>query len=329
MSSVAIRQRPSKEIDRSWWDSFAAETKASYQVGVDHLRANSLKAVGRAKHLYFEFFTRESGEEQKVGQCVVMKRGRRFRIQDGLQMVSEDPQIWRDAMNGLLRKLGPGDFIYGGLWNCEVARQDELATLPGVRIENVRPFTVQAVDFSRWPSWDRYWAKVSENVRRNARYALERAPGLHVKRYTGFAMLRKIPMLVQLQQESLSRKSLTVRAFRQSLQYLYYMAVCDRIYEVNFAVGDDGVIASYYGAQLGGNFYYIYGGQRAGGSGANWFLMQHMARIAYERCPTGRLVMGNVDYATHDENVGGGLLRARRSLRVTDYETSIIRFSYR
>ena len=38
--------------------------------------------------------------------------------------------------------------------------------------------------------------------------------------------------------------------------------------------------------------------------------------------------MGDVDYATHDENIGGGLLRFRQSCRVSAYPTSAVRFAY-
>jgi hypothetical protein len=38
--------------------------------------------------------------------------------------------------------------------------------------------------------------------------------------------------------------------------------------------------------------------------------------------------MGYVDYATHDEAAGGGLLRSRKAVRASDYNTSVVTFSF-
>jgi hypothetical protein len=83
-------------------------------------------------------------------------------------------------------------------------------------------------------------------------------------------------------------------------------------------------LAAFHGQVFARNTYYTDGGSDAGISGAAWFLITEMARRAYEGDPEGRFVMGYLDPALHDESVGGGLVRSRRSMRVTSYPTAIV-----
>jgi hypothetical protein len=53
-----------------------------------------------------------------------------------------------------------------------------------------------------------------------------------------------------------------------------------------------------------------------------------LLRRAYERSPQGKFVMGYVDYATHDDEKSGGLLRSRNACRITDFPTSVLNFDF-
>jgi hypothetical protein len=53
-----------------------------------------------------------------------------------------------------------------------------------------------------------------------------------------------------------------------------------------------------------------------------------MIKRSYERSPFGKFVMGNVDYALHEEKLGGGLLGSRTACRATGQPTRIISFRY-
>ena len=323
-AGIAARRVPARQVDAAGWDRFAEATDVSFQASCDQIKAQALNGAREA--LFFEFFDTATGA--KIGQAAVLKRGRRFEVQDGIMLAPEHAGHWQQSMACLLRALGSGTYVYGGLWSCEPAREGEFASLRGVTIEHVRPFAVQAVDFSRWPSWDRYWAKVSDSVRYESKYAPERVPGLRLERYKGLSMLKTIKAIVDQQKASYARKEMDYSRFKQGLRYAYYMLRCRASLEVVLAVADDGVLAAYYGARVGDRTYYIYGGQKAGSGGANWYLLKEMTREAFEAAPTGKFVMGNVDYAIHEEASGGGLLRARRALRVSDFETSIVTFKY-
>ena len=316
-----------RSIGHESWDAFAGRCGASFQGSFEHLRARAVKSLGRARAVVMEFRLRGPGEK-KVAQCMVSCRRGSFEIEDGIQLLPEHADMWTEVMQALLDHFGGGYYSYGGLWSAEPCRDQELKGLPGVTIGHVRPFAIQAVEFSKWPSWDRYWAKVSDSVRYESKYAPERVPGLRLDRYSGRRTLKAIRSIVDLQKASYARKSIGYSRLKQGLRYAFYMAQGWRTLDVVLAVADEGVLAAYYGARIGDNTYYIYGGQKAGSSGANWYLLKEMTREAFERCPTGRFVMGNVDYAIHEEATGGGLLRARKALRVSDFDTSIVKFFY-
>lgn len=309
------------------WDRFAALTDVSAQADSGHLRAQALVAARRLRT--FEFFEHTATGQEKIAQCAVLRRGRDFIIQDGLQLAPGHQDKWLHVMRALLARLGPGTYSYGGGMSCEPSRAAQFSGLNGVTVDHVRPFAVQGVEFAKWPSWDRYWAKVSDSVRYESKYAPERVPGLRLEHFSGLRMLKAIPAITGLQRASYTRKSIGYDRWKQTLRYAYYMARCRRSLEVVLAVADAGTLAAYYGARLGGRRYYIFGGQKAGSSGANWYLLKEMTRTAFESAPDGRFIMGNVDYAIHDEATGGGLLRARRALRVSDFETSMVTFRYR
>ena len=325
---IVAERVPLRKLDPAAWDRFAAECDASFESSYDHMRAEALKDLGRHRYHCFELWLTSGISRTKIGQCAVSAGAGRFTIRDRIQLLPAYAAEWPRALSALLRHLGPGRYRYGGLLSCEPSREAELRAHPGVTVDYARPFAVQGVAFGQWPNWDRYWAKVSDSVRYEAKYAPERVAGLRLERFQGLAMLRALPSMVAMQGASLGRKKLNFGIVRQTLRHAYYMALCSRSLEVVLAKADAGVLAAFYGGRMGGNTYYIYGGQRAGSGGANWYLLKEMTRHAYEAAPGGRFVMGNVDYAVHDEKVGGGLLRARRALRVTDHETAMIDFRY-
>lgn len=327
-SGIRIEPLAARKIGAARWDAFAALCDASYMSGYHHLRAQALKAIGRSRYRFFEIWLNASVGRRKIAQCVVVSSRHGFSIEDRLHLLPEHAGLWAPVMSALMKHLGPGKYHYGGAWSCERSREADLRAIAGVRVDGVHSFAVQGVAFASWPDWDRYWAKVSDSVRYEAKHAPERVPGLVLMRFRGLSMLRTVPWLVRLQAASVARKRLHFGQLKHLLRHAYYIVLCAPSLEIVLAKGNCGVLAAFYGTQMGGNMHYIYGGQRAGNSGANWYLLREMARAAYHRNPAGRFLMGRVDYAIHDERIGGGLLRARRALRVSDFETAIVSFSY-
>lgn len=88
-------------------------------------------------------------------------------------------------------------------------------------------------------------------------------------------------------------------------------------------------LAGFMGFEFGTHTYYIDGGSRSINSGAAWYLQKSILRRTWERSQGhAKFVMGYVDYAIHDEMVSGGLLRSRRAINASEYDTSIVTFLY-
>lgn len=325
---VQARRGTLAAIGAEAWDACAGKCGASFRGSYAHVHAQATKAIGRGRMTAFEFWLDQDGSPARIGQCAVLAKKGRFEIQESLQLLPGFESAWRAALEALLTEVGAGLYDYGSAWSAEPSRLAEVTGIRGVTVDKAHAVSVQSVKFENWPSFDQYWAAVSENVRRNARKAEEGEPPLTIERREGLAMLRTIPDLVKLQHAALSAKGVVVDRVRQGGRLLFNMALNGSSVELYLARAGDTILSFFYGMQVGKKHFYIFGGQRAGASGANWLLMKEMLRRAYERAPDGEMVMGNVDYAIHEERTGGGLLRARRSLRVSETETAILTFRY-
>jgi hypothetical protein len=97
------------------------------------------------------------------------------------------------------------------------------------------------------------------------------------------------------------------------------------------AIAYDGAtaLAGFSGMEFGPNTYYIDGGSLACNKGAAWLIQMVMLKRAWERSSgRGKFIMGYVDYATHDDAIGGGLIRSRKAVKADDYPTSIVTFTF-
>lgn len=313
------------DVDPRGWNALAMACGASHEGSHAHIRAQALKLVGRGS---VHFFALRAPDGRRVGQCAVAAQGRRFEVIDGLQLLPECRMLWRDAMARILACCGAGDYVYGSRWHIETPRTTDLSTIVGVCQLRARPLVIQAVALGDWPDFDRYWRKTSENVRRNARYAVERLGFGAARHDWRFAALRSA-RLAELQRDSLSGKglrfSLPAQAARLLSKALWHRDALD-LWIARDPAGK--MIAFLDVIRFGDNFEYVLGGQQRGVDGAHWLLLREAIQAAYLACPKGRFVMGSFEEAVHDEATGGGLLRARRSLRVTDYPASIVSFRY-
>ena len=126
------------------------------------------------------------------------------------------------------------------------------------------------------------------------------------------------------------RKGLAFAPWRAGLSGLGMILTCPQYVFTAVVSGKNRALGAIFGVEFGTHVYYDSGGSRPDNGGAAWFLTLAILRRTYERNPrTAKFIMGYVDYAMHEEKIGGGLLRFRRSCRVSDYPTSVVRFSYR
>jgi hypothetical protein len=271
----------------------------------------------------FEFY--QSG--QKVGQCAVGVTASERTFLDGLALKPDTDLAWLNCMAAVLARLGPGQYRYGWHLTLEHGREGDLESLPGVTVESVSPFTVQAVDFRRWANWDEYWASTSSNTRRNAKRG-EKAE-LKVAVRTGFSCLLNVVAIARLRSVMYERKGIEFDRLRTVAAYVGGHITAPQYRLAAIASEGKQPLAGFIGYEFGTHTYYLAGGSRGSNNGAAWYLQKQMLQRAWERSEgCAKFILGYVDYAIHDESVGGGLLRSRRSVNASDHETSIVTFRY-
>lgn len=326
MPDLTVTELVGSGIHPAQWDSFARQCKASGRSAYRHTQAWAVKHRLRSRLRRFELHIEGDGVRRKVGQCAIGQAKHERIFLDRLQLLPDSSAMWKAAMAALLHAAGPGRYVYGWTQNLERSRDDDLRQIPGVTVGAVRPITVEAVDFSRWRSWEDYWHATSNNIRRNVRKAQTEIPDLALESHRGVRSLADVPTITRLRAATLGRKGLTMKPVNFAASTAGTILSCPEYTFTAVAFGRGQVLAAFSGLQFGSSTYYVDGGSASGNSGASWYLMMNMLREAYERDPDGKFVMGYVDYAIHQEAVGGGLIRSRRSCRVTDYGTSIVSF---
>lgn len=329
LSLVYAVERASSRLDPAAWDAFAASAGATFRGSHQYLWTWRLRRAFGYRLRILEIYADEQGAKRKIGQCAVgvaRRRGANVFL-DGLNLAPEEEHRWPEAIQAVLAILGPGVFEYGWQLSTEPRREAVLATVDGVSILSARPLVVQAVDFSRWESWQAYFKAISENSRRSAKAAERDLPNLRMTVHTGISALRDIPAVARLRDSVGERKGLDYQG-QSALRYAFGVITGGNRFTTAVASADGRPLSSYYGADFGERTYYLEGGSAPNNGGAAWSLLIDMLRRSYERHPRGKFVMGYIDYSIHQDDVGGGLLRARNACRVVEYETSVLRFRY-
>jgi hypothetical protein len=317
------------EIDPRQWDAFAQASGASYLSAHRQLRAWAIKHWRDYDLSLFEIYVDEGGAQRKIGQCAVAVSLHKRLFLDRLQLLRDDPILWRQAMSALLQELGPGHYEYGWRWSLEPPREQDFGRIEGVVVERVQPLFVHAVNFGQWPTWESYLKNISPNCRRNARRAETDLPDLSLDVRQGRRALLQCLVLLRLRSAMCRRKFLPFNGWRSAISYLGMIIRCPESTITAVASAGGRSLAALIEVEFASNTYFLEGASRQDNSGAAWYLQLAMLRRAYERNPaSGKFVMGYIDYATHTEERGGGLLRSRRALRVTEYATSLVSLTY-
>jgi hypothetical protein len=273
----------------------------------------------------FEIYSDEP--DCKIGQCAVAVSAKRTFFVDGIQLRPGYEAYWGPVMTALLAKLGPGRYRYGSQWSIEPARDRSLKNINGVTVEEVEPLIVQAIDFSRWKSWDDYFGQVSRNARQNARRACRQYPKLSVKVHRGLPTLLDTPIVTGLQFLTAMRKN-TKASLAIILARFLFRSIALRQYTMTAVASNGGrPLAAVSGVEFGHNTYYLTGGSQPKNGGAAWHLLLAVIREAYNRTlGCGKFLMGPV---RKYERGWDNLARSREQCRITEFPTSIVTFSYR
>lgn len=327
-SAPFVTIRDWRHVDGTSWDRFAMRWGATFRGTRRHILAWSVKRGFRTRVRFIEVWRNVEGDTslRKTAQVAVALRGREGVFLDRLVLRGDETVDWIGCMAPVMEKLPSGSYTYGWELNTEAAREGDIAALSGVQVIGVRPLVIHAVDFASWSRWDDYYRAMSTNVRRNVKKAHQEFADLRVDRAEGWRAILLVRALLGLRTDMYQRKGLRFREAAAFMNTLANALVGSRHFFTSVATTGPRPLAAVSGVVFGGTTYYMEGGSSSDNRGASWFLLVDMLKRAYERDPLGRVVMGYVDPSTHNEEVGGGLLRSRRSCRVTDIETSIVRF---
>jgi hypothetical protein len=327
--STAFRAVPVAHLDRKAWDAFAKLCGCSVKSTQAHLTGWRIKNQLHYRLRLFEIYWMYGRAWRKVGQCAlgIAKQGKHFFL-DRLQLLPGHEHLWTGAMQAVLENTGRGVYEYGWELNPEPPRSDDLAAIPGVGIEDETPLVVQAIDFSRWGSWDDYFRDLRKGARQSAQFAYRDIPDLGFVTLKGRRAILGLPALVRLKMQLSRRKGIGVKLRELVTSYLGAALLSPEHTITRLARGHGRVLAAYYGAEFGGNYLYLEAASEAGNQGASWALLLSMIQRSYENDPRGQFIMGYVNYALHDEELSGGLIRSRTACRASDYPTSIVVFRY-
>jgi hypothetical protein len=326
---IVAREVRAGRSEQASWDAFAKHCGASVYSADAYLRASNLKSLGRSRLRRFEVVATEGGEQKKIAQCAIsVGRSNKAVFVDKIALLPGHEDRWPSAMAAILQCCGPGNYVYGWTMNIEAPREDKLAALPGVSVETVTPLVVQAIDFAQWDSWDSFMRGIRKGARQSAQFARRDIPDLAFRSFWGRSGVTAIRTLMRLRLGLSSRKRLGLRTGNLLASYLGWMVFCPKLTVTRLAIGRGQPLAAYLGMEFGENTYYWEAASVPDNQGAQWALLLSSIKEASDRAPKGRFVMGYVNYAIHDDEVGGGLVRSRQAVRAVDFATSVVAFRY-
>ncbi len=327
-TSVSVSEVRLSQFDRQEWDRNATRCGASMRSAFAHLHGLRLKLLFRGVPKLFHVYLEVDGQRTQIGQYTLIFRRDARIFYDGLNLYPEYSGLWATAMTAVLAQAGPGTYEYGWQWVPEPPRDAELQTIPGVALTHIRPILVQGVDFANWPDWDAYYRDVSENIRRNAKKAEKLHGDLKFTLFTGLATLAKVPALVAMRGAMYRRKQLAFSPLRIFAGYVTSILACPDQAMIGVVTGGGRTLAIQNNVEFAGFHYYLDGAAANETEGGGWFLQLAMLRRAYEHTPKGKFLLGYTDLPI-DDQMAEGLLRSRRSLRASDWPSSLVRFDWR
>ena len=319
-----------REIDMDSIDAEAWNTAApSWRVAFSRLRMMKVRYSLLSRLRFLEIIETSADRAVRIGLCAVIQSAKEVTFYENIQILPQYIDRWVLALTAVLERFGAGEYRYGGTWSLEEPREQLLGQIPGVTINWVRPIIVQGVDFAHWPTWDAYWRQISNNSRRDFARAQKTYPDLKIEIHRGLEALKDCLALTQERSATYRRKGLPFHSWRELASCVAGVLFSPENTFMALAVAGGRIRAIFQGFELADKTYYISGAAGTGANGAGWFLQLSLVKDAYDRRPDGKFVLGYVDYAIHNEAVGGGLLRSRRAIRASDWPTSEVQFSYR
>ena len=317
------------KIPAAGWDDLAQRCDGSDRCAHAHLKRLWLRFLGLAVPKTYGVYSGPRDSAELIGHFTIVDRHGYRQFYNGISLLPAFEPQRLEVFQRALNLLGPGDYEYGWSLSLEPSREAEFRCVSGVDIRHVQNVLVHAVDFSRWPDWEKYYRDISENSRRNAKKAEQAHPDMQIVVRKGFAALGALPNLLRLRTSLYRRKNLSFDSARVFLGYVGRILVCPAETTVAWAAAGATAetLAVYHGVEFGQYSYYLDGAAALGAEGGAWSLLITMLRRAYDRTPTGKFIMGYM-VVPPTKVVPEGLMRSRRAVRVNEYPTGIVQFRW-
>ncbi|KAA0698297.1 hypothetical protein DTW90_15660 [Neorhizobium sp. P12A] len=265
----------------------------------------------------------------KVGQCAVLVGSSVRTFSDQIQLLPDYNYLWKDALLGVLENIGPGEYIYGSEWSTEIARDQDLACIDGLKIKNVRPVYLEVVEFETWPDWSSYWKSISSNARRNFNKINNTQEAERLKIYEAINGLKYTLALFRLKNATFLRKKIGNIIPLTLLRHVLRYAVLRKHIRSVVCRKDETVLGFATCVDVGRHIFYLEGGAEHAVAGVGWYTLLSAIRCAFDRTGgRGAFVMGPVDDETLTQPEWSGLARSRLSCRATRRRQATINFQW-
>ena len=318
-------------IDKREWDATAIKAGSSYKMSFKYIVQKTYVSFLTSKIMIFEIFLKEENKHKlkKVGQFVIERNKSYYEFIDKLVLLPEYEYLWSDAISAALLLIGRGRYLYGWNWNLEESKIKVLEAIQNVEIISEKKIHISFIDFSRWKNWKDYYREISTNSKRNAKKAELILENISIEYYFGYNLLIKIPDLMNNREKLYRNKSLPFDKIRLFFSYVSRVIIHKNNAYGIFCQSSENVYSSLSGIEFGKAFYFLDGGRSGDSSGASWLLMIKALETFYQKYPTGKFIMGYVDYDIHDEGKSSGLIRSRMSCRAEEMITSKVLFYFK
>lgn len=310
------------------WDQFVGKCGCSYRC----LYRASWFLHGNHRSVFnirrFDIIVTIGVTKQKIGQFVVVATRKIKVFSDQLQLLPEWQHLWREVMEEILEKLGPGRYRYGSEWMTGPCRAESLQQFSNINVLSIKKANLEVVDFSNWPDWNNYWAAISKNITRNYnKYVRDNeSQGLTIVdfRYS----LRFFIDISRIKSSTIMGKGLSSSRMKIYVKgALRYYSLSSHIKFVTCAAANRRLESFAACVAIGGNTYYLEGGSLKLKAGSGWFTLMSAIRQAYHSGKgKGLFIMGPVDDATVGKAHWIGLEKSRQQCRVVQRPVSVVDF---
>ena len=330
--ALAVRELSPFRLPKDW-EVFAEKGGCSFTALRGYIATAAIMFPRSGRVRCFEVFINNGSDwKLKLAQATVMNRREEYQFLHRIAIAPGFEEFWSEAMLAFLSHIGPGKFRYTWRISDEKSRSGEIGKLPGVTIESVRPLFNQSIYFSNWRSWDEYYESISVIAKKESSRASKKIEELNIVTKRGLAALTELSFLAKCKARTRRAKRVSFRVplpgLRFTLEFaLQSLLIGDR-QVVSVVRSGERRLAVMSGIEFGQYLFYIDGGRLDDWYGAQWYLILETFKEFFSRRPDGVVEIGHFYPAEDVEEIGDGLLKSRRSLRVTDAPTSIVVFGY-